>query len=295
MSADNHIRKILGLQESILDTPQKQRSSDLFSEDGKVKKEIKEQIYSILRNWKKQINFKFDIEEIMLKGSLLGFQYTDESDLDVSVETSMSEEQIEQIKNIAPSGNKIKINGEDSLHNIDFYFLPKDHKILVKNMDNVYDLANDKWEKQTESYTMEIPYSYGLQVSTFFMNGADLAVSQFFRDKREFEIYKNLDPETQDISEEEKNTALSRKIMDLKADVDQIKMISHLISAFRHEGYEGQPFEISLDVKGKDKENPHQSLNEVVAKILERHGYRQRLRELADEGEKYITDNEKAG
>ena len=292
MKADDFVKRILGIQESILDTPQKEKSPDVFSEDGKVRKELKEQIYAILRNWKKQINFKFDIEEIMLKGSLLGFQYTDESDLDVSVYTSMTEQQVEKIKDITPSGNKVKINGEDSLHNIDFYFLPKDHKTLVKNMDNIYDLANDKWEKQTESYTMQIPYSYGLQVSSFFMNGADLAVSQFFRDKREFEIYKNLDPETQDVSEEEKKTAISRKIMDLRADVDQIRMISHLISAFRQEGYEGEPFEISLNIKGKDKENPHQSLNEVVSKILERHGYRQRLKELADEGEKFLKENE---
>ena len=83
MIADEHIKRLLGLQESILDTPQKQRSFDVFTEDGKIRKELKEQIYSILRKWKKQINFNFDIEAINLKGSLLGFQYTDESDLDV--------------------------------------------------------------------------------------------------------------------------------------------------------------------------------------------------------------------
>lgn len=291
MIADSHIKKILGLSESIIDPQRNKRCEDIFDENDKIKKEIKEQIYSILRSWKKQVNFKFDIEDIMLKGSLLGYQYTDESDLDVSVYTSMSEEQIEQIKDITPSGNKVKVNGEDSLHNIDFYFLPKDHKTVIKNMDNIYDLANDKWEKQTESYDMQIPYSYGLQVSSFFMNGADLAISQFFRDKREFEIYKNLDPETQDVTEEEKKIAMNRKLMDLKADVDQIRLISHLISAFRKEGYEGEPFKISLEIKEKT-DNPHQNLNEVVVKILERHGYREKLRELADEGEKYISDNE---
>jgi hypothetical protein len=139
---------------------------------------------------------------------------------------------------------------------------------------------------------MNIPYSYGLHVATFFINGADLAVSQFIRDKREFEIYKSLDTQFQDISEEEKKEAMSRKLLDLKADVDQLNMISHLISSFRQEAYNDEPFRTTLDFKTKSDSNPHQSLNEIVAKILERFGYRQKLRELAKSGDDFIKENE---
>jgi predicted nucleotidyltransferase len=291
-TADKHLIKILGLNESILDPPQNKRADWLFDENDKIKKEVKEQIYSILRKWKKQINFNFDIEAIKIKGSALGYQYTAESDIDVSVLTTMTKEQVDKIIEISPSGQKLKIDGEESLHPIDFYFLPKGEDIIEKNMDNIYDLASDKWIKKTDSYSMNIPYSYGLHVATFFINGADLAVSQFIRDKREFEIYKSLDTQFQDISEEEKKEAMSRKLLDLKADVDQLNMISHLISSFRQEAYNDEPFRTTLDFKTKSDSNPHQSLNEIVAKILERFGYRQKLRELAKSGDDFIKENE---
>jgi predicted nucleotidyltransferase len=295
-TADSHFRELLGirnrLQESILDPPSKKRADWLFDENEKVRKDVKKQIYSILRKWKEQINFDFEIEAIKLKGSSAGFQYTAESDIDVTVLTTMTKEQVEEIKDISPSGAKLTIDGKESLHSIDFYFMPKGEDIEEKNMDNIYDLGNDKWIKKTEPYSMEVPYSYGVRIASFFFNGIDLAISQYFRDKREFEVYKALSPEIQDISEEEKKEAMSRKILDLKADVDQLKMISHLISAFRHEAYEDEPFEISISLKKENKENPHQSLNEIVAKILERFGYRESLRKLAEEGKAFIEENE---
>lgn len=292
--ADKYLKKLLGikekLEESILDPPSKKRADWLFDESEKVKKDVKKQIYSILRKWKEQINFDFDIDAIKIKGSSIGFQYTAESDIDVSVLTSMSKEQVEEVKDISPSGTKLIIDGEESLHSIDFYFLPKGEDLENKNMDNIYDLGNDTWIKKTAPYSMEIPYSYGIHISSFFLNGIDLAISQYFRDKREFELYKNLNTENQTITVEEKKEAMSRKILDLKADIDQLNMISHLISSFRHEAYEDEPFKISITVK--DKDNPHQSLNEIVAKILERFGYRDKLKQLTKEGKAFIEENE---
>lgn len=293
---EEHFRKLLGmrnnLQESILDPPHNKRASWLFDENDKIKKEVKKQIYSILRKWKEQINFDFDIEAIKLKGSSIGFQYTAESDIDVSVLTTMTKEQVSEIKDISPSGTKLVIDSKESLHSIDFYFMPKGEDLVEKNMDNIYDLGNDKWIKKTDSYSMDIPYSYGVHVASFFLNGIDLAISQFFRDKREFEVYKSLDTESQDISEDEKKEAMNRKILDLKADVDQLNMISHLISAFRKEAYDDEPFEISISLKKDNEGNPHQSLNEIVAKILERFGYRDRLKQLAKDGKEFIDKNE---
>lgn len=293
---DIHLRRLLGmkekLHESILDPPHKERADWLFDKNKKIKGEVKDQIFSILKKWKEQINFDFKVEAIKLKGSSIGFQYTAESDIDVTVLTSMTEEQVKEIKDISPSGTKLKIDGKDSLHKIDFYFLPKGEDLEEKNMDNIYDLGSDKWIKKTDSYSMELPYSYGVHVASFFINGIDLAISQFLRDKREFEIYKALDVESQDVSEDERKEAMSRKILELKAGVDQLNMISHLISGFRKEAYEGEPFEISISLRKENKENPHQSLNEIVVKILERFGYRDRLKQLAEEGKKFIEQNE---
>ena len=295
MNINKYIDIIAGksnIVESVIDPPHNKRADWLFDENEKIKPEVKKQIYSILREWKKQINFPFDIDKIELKGSCLGFQYTPESDIDVGVFTTMSKEQRDKIIDISPSGNKLKVDGKETLHPIDFYFLAKGEEVPEKNLDNIYDLAENKWIKKTEKYSMKIPYTYALQVATFFINGCDLAVSQYLRDKKEFEMYKELDTEEQDISEEEKKTALSRKLQDLKADIDQMRIISHLISGFRHEAYQDEPFRISIDLENSDKENPHLSINEAITKILERYGYRDRLRELSKYGEQFIKKNE---
>ena len=68
MKLKNIFNKVEGINESVIDAPQKERATWLIDEKGKINKEIKKQIYSILRNFKKQINFKFDIDKIEAKG-----------------------------------------------------------------------------------------------------------------------------------------------------------------------------------------------------------------------------------
>ena len=91
-TADSHFRELLGirnrLQESILDPPSKKRADWLFDENEKVRKDVKKQIYSILRKWKEQINFDFEIEAIK-QGSALVSVYR-RSDIDVTVLTTMT-------------------------------------------------------------------------------------------------------------------------------------------------------------------------------------------------------------
>ena len=49
--------------------------------------------------------------------------------------------------------------------------------------------------KKTEKGEYEVPYSYILELSEFFMNAFDLSISQFDRAKHEYKTYLALDPE----------------------------------------------------------------------------------------------------
>lgn len=279
------------VNESILDVPQKERATWLIDENGKINKEIKKQIYSILRNFRNQVNFKFDIDKIEAKGSLLGKRYTEDSDIDISVYTDMSKEQRDSIINIVPKGNKIVVDGKETNHPIDIYILSKGEHTPENNLDNIYDVAEEKWIKKTEEYSLDIPLNYALEVSNFFINGAAIAISNFDNDKAMYEFYKSLDPETQDIDKDEKEKALIEQRKKLQADGDALGVCQHMLSAFRHEAYneEPQPFKISIELTN---DNPHNTINEVMLKLFEKFGIRQKLKEKSEECAQ-LLENEK--
>lgn len=285
--------KIEGINESIIDPPQKEKQPLwLVDENDHFNPEIKKQIYSILRKWRDQINFKFDINDIILKGSILTPRRTEDSDADVSVYTDMTKEQRDSIIDIVPKGNKLIVDGKETNHPLDFYIMAKDEHTPEKNLDAIFDIGHDKWLKRPDvNYSLDIPLNYALEVSNFFINGAAIAISNFDNDKAMYEFYKSLDPETQDIDKDEKEKALIEQRKKLQADGDALGVCQHMLSAFRHEAYneEPQPFKISIELTN---DNPHNTINEVMLKLFEKFGIRQKLKEKSEECER-LLENER--
>lgn len=279
------------VNESIIDPPQKEKQPLwLVDKDDHFNPEIKKQIYSILRKWRDQINFKFDINDIILKGSILTPRRTEDSDADVSVYTDMTKEQRDSIIDIVPKGNKLIVDGKETNHPLDFYIMAKDEHTPEKNLDAIFDIGHDKWLKRPDTeYSLDIPINYALEVSNFFINGAAIAISNFDNDKAMYEFYKGLDPETQDIDKEEKEKALIEQRKKLQADGDALNVCQHMLAAFRHEAYneEPQPFKISIELTN---DNPHNTINEVMLKLFEKFGIRQKLKEKSEECEKLLED-----
>lgn len=266
------------LKESILDVPQKNYCEEIFTKDNKLKKEVINQILDTIENWKKQINFDFEIKKILAKGSLLSKRYTETSDLDISIVVDMTEDQINSIIDIVPKG----LNIEGSSHPLDFYVIKEGEEPSEKNADNIYDVKNDKWLKRTEEYDNPIPLDYTIQVCNFFINGCDVALRNFNDDKILYQYYEDLNPETHEIEEDELQKVLEDKRRDLTADLDALRVALHMISSFRHESYEetSTPFNISLEVVSN---NPHTTLNENFVKLLEKFGVREALRSAVKE------------
>ena len=279
------------VNESIIDPPQKEKQPLwLVDEKDHFNPEIKKQIYSILRKWRDQINFKFDINDIILKGSILTPRRTEDSDADVSVYTDMTKEQRDSIIDIVPKGNKLIVDGKETNHPLDFYIMAKDETTPEKNLDAIFDIGHDKWLKKPDTnYSLDIPLNYALEVSNFFINGAAIAISNYDNDKAMYEFYKSLDPDTQDIDEDEKEKALVEQRKKLQADCDALGVCQHMLSAFRHEAYneEPQPFKISIELTN---DNPHNTINEVMLKLFEKFGIRQKLKEKQEECEKLLED-----
>ena len=272
------------IKESILDVPMKDLYEGVIKDD-KMTPECRGQIIETIKLWKKQINFDFNIYNIWAKGSLLTKRYNDTTDLDVSIYTDMTTEQLSQVMSIIPKGQNIIVNGKESTHPLDFYVLVKGDTADLANFDSVYDVAHDKWIKKSDDYENEIPLNYLMDVSNFFINGCSIAIQNYENDKVLYEYYNSLDPSSQEISEDEKEEHLARKKEDLKADLDALRVALRMISSFRTEAYTDGGMSLQIDIKS---DNPHVTIQEQLAKILEKFGIRQKLRQYVDECSKIL-------
>ena len=210
------------LNESTLDPIQKTRCKDLFigPEYNTIKSSVKSQILDNLYNWLKKMGYDYEqvITSIRIEGSSIGFQYTPTSDIDVSIISSIPDNEIDKLWKLLPNGQCVK--GTEMP--INYYMLRSNETDTDKATTDIYDLLNDKFTKQTplEEIKREIPYSYVIEVAKFFTAGIDDRINELEADKTELEFLKKLTDK--EIKEEEKKDLIARKETEIKADLDSI-------------------------------------------------------------------------
>lgn len=266
------------LKESILDVPKRSYCPDVLSEDGTFSPKARRQVLELLKDWWNRFDTDFHIKAVHAKGSLLSKRYTDDSDLDVTVYTDLTDEQFDDLYNFIPKG--VHLDGTE--HEIDLYVLKDGETTDESGQDNIYDLFEDRWIKRTEDYANEIPMGYLVQVCRFFIDGCTLALNDYGNDKVLASYYLTLSPETDDISEGELKDILKDKAVDLKADLDALKMADHMIGSFRKEAYGAEPniFCLSIDILS---DNVHNSINEQMSKLIDKFGIRGKIRDSIEE------------
>lgn len=272
------------LNENVLDPINKTLNKDLFIEGKEIIKEkVKNFIVDNFLRWFEKIGFKKErVNDFYLIGSSIGYQYTDTSDIDVTVDTDLTEAEIEKLKTILPNNNLLL----NTKHPVNYYL--KTLKETEKDADVIYNLKNDKWLKKSKKENVEVSASYMLEITKFFMSGIQDRLAELERDKIELEIYKNYSPEKIEISQKEINTLISNKETEIKSDLDALYIAYHIIRGFRKEAFqEGEPFEVLIDINMK---NPNYSVNNLVYKTLERYGYLEKLEKAKEEREKLLTN-----
>lgn len=274
----------MDLNENVLDPINKTLNKDLFI-DGKevVKEKVKNFIIDNFLRWFEKMGFKKErVNNFYLIGSSIGYQYTDTSDIDVTVDTDLTEAEIEKVKTILPNNNFLL----NTKHPVNYYL--KTLKETEKDADVIYNLKNDKWLKKSKKETVEVSASYMLEITKFFMSGIQDRLAELERDKIELEIYKNYSPEKIEISQKEIDTLISNKETEIKSDLDALYIAYHIIKGFRKEAFkDGEPFEVLIDINMK---NPNYSVNNLVYKTLERYGYLEKLEKAKEEREKLLTN-----
>ena len=282
------------LNESTLDPIQKTRCKDLFigPEYETIKSSVKSQILDNLYNLLKKMGYDYEqvITSVRIEGSSIGFQYTPTSDIDVSIISSIPDNEIDKLWKLLPNGQCVK--GTEMP--INYYMLRSNETDTDKATTDIYDLLNDKFTKQTplEEIKREIPYSYVIEVAKFFTAGIDDRINELEADKTELEFLKKLTDK--EIKEEEKKDLIARKETEIKADLDSIYVAHCMLKSLRHQAYgkkgEGDgwyPIPIILELKDTEKfDDPNHSISNLVYKMIEQLGYFKKLEELEKEREK---------
>lgn len=272
------------IRESVLDPVNKTRCKEVFDSKDRILPETKKFILDVIKDFKDSLDFDFNIRSIWMIGSSTGYQYSLTSDIDIALITDIEKKKLGSIINKIPKG--IMLPNTQKPLNVFLTFKGEDYD--KNKAENVFDVENEIWLKKTEKNNIKIPYAYILGLSRFFMNGCDLAISEYERNKHEFKEYERLDPENQEITEKEKAEAIDKKILDLKNAIDNIKMAHHVIFSFEKEGYEGWPFRINIETP--NKKDPRYSVNNMVYKMIDRFGYLEKLIEKEKEGKEILKN-----
>ena len=270
------------LNESIRDPVTQTRCKDLFiGPDYQVlQTKVKNQILDPIYKWLEKMGYPYEehVRSIHIIGSSVGWQYTNTSDIDVSIETDIDPAKIKQIWKLLPNGQLLKEHPVN-------YYLTSDLKD-VSESENAYDVLKDVWVKKQNKEDIEkrVPFSYIMEITKFFLSGVDDRIQEYEADKVELD-YLNSVSKDDGVDEQEKQKLIAQKETELKADLDSI-YIAHLrLKGFRNQAFrDGHAADLIIDIKSKG----NSSINNTIYKMVEKMGYFEKLEKYEKEREKLL-------
>lgn len=268
--------------ENVLDPITQTRCKDLFiGPDYQVlQTKVKNQILDPIYKWLEKMGYPYEehVRSIHIIGSSVGWQYTNTSDIDVSIETDIDPAKIKQIWKLLPNGQLLKEHPVN-------YYLTSDLKD-VSESENAYDVLKDVWVKKQNKEDIEkrVPFSYIMEITKFFLSGVDDRIQEYEADKVELD-YLNSVSKDDGVDEQEKQKLIAQKETELKADLDSIYIAHLMLKGFRNQAFrDGHAADLIIDIKSKG----NSSINNTIYKMVEKMGYFEKLEKYEKEREKLL-------
>ena len=270
------------LNENVLDPVTQTRCKDLFiGPDYQVlQTKVKNQILDPIYKWLEKMGYPYEehVRSIHIIGSSVGWQYTNTSDIDVSIETDIDPAKIKQIWKLLPNGQLLKEHPVN-------YYLTSDLKD-VSESENAYDVLKDVWVKKQNKEDIEkrVPFSYIMEITKFFLSGVDDRIQEYEADKVELD-YLNSVSKDDGVDDQEKQKLIAQKETELKADLDSIYIAHLMLKGFRNQAFrDGHAADLIIDIKSKG----NSSINNTIYKMVEKMGYFEKLEKYEKEREKLL-------
>lgn len=269
------------LNESILDSIKNDLSPDLWS-NGKIKPSAKSFIVNRLKTWLKTVTSK-EIEYLILLGSMAGYQYSPDADIDINFVIDIPLERLKEISQLMPNGHNLP----NTNHPINYYTSNVIKKEWQKS-GPIYDMLKDRWiVKPTKESKQDTVQNYKAisEIGRFFITAAEAVIAEFNTDVANYEAYNSY-LETADEHEEKDIQQLVRqKLYEIVADIDSVFVLKHMIKGLRKESFTSElSIEISTEIKIKDSNT---SINNLIYKYLEKLGYFERMEKILESRDKW--------
>lgn len=252
-------------RESVLDAPKDELNPNIW-ENNKLKANVKKQIFDIIKEY---LN-GYEIVQILLIGSNTGYQYNDETDVDIHIQVNdVSADELNDIYDGIP-----QVNVEGTDNPLQFYIHSDDEFGGKSGKGSYYDLMNDEWIEEPVKENESIPYTYIIEIAKTFMSGFDNRMMEYDSDVMEQQLYKDYVGSITD--EKEKQKVVSRiEFLDdeIKADLDAIYTLYTMLYEYRRTGYDTESNYDYLIVSGMG----NKAIQNMVYKILEKFGYKKKV------------------
>ena len=280
------------LNESILDPVNSIRCEEIFDSNNIMKQEVVTFIKNTFNLFMRLLNDEykiFKVKSYKAIGSLTGYQYTDNSDLDIQVFIEMLPghdfSETRKLIKILPNGNNVP----GTNHPVNYFFIDENNPTDMNKMENLYNIDTCKWEKKTEKTDSEVPVLYVREISRLFTDAFDLLIGRYDRDLQYLKDALKLNPEIQSISKTEKQEAIDKAVTQLKADIDSLRLADKLIHGFRLQSYDDNNF-FHISINYMDDNDPRRSMNEAIYKTLDKFQYREKMKERVNSGKEFIEN-----
>lgn len=268
------------LDESVLDSIKDKLSPELWSGE-KMKPSAKSFIVNKLKTWLKSVSSK-EPTHIFMLGSMAGFQYAPDADIDVNFVVEISAERVEELAKILPNGHNLP----GTAHPINYY-VSNEVKTDWKKQGPLYDILKDKWiEKPKKDRNVDTVQNYRAvsEIGRLFITAAESAIGEFNTDVSNFQAYESFMENADDTERADVERLRNNKLYEVIADIDSIFILKHIVKALRKEAFADSPIEMTVDIKMKDSNT---SVNNLIYKYLERLGYFEQFDKILDQREKW--------
>jgi len=268
------------LNESIIDSIKDKLSPDLWI-GNKIKPSAKSFIVNKLKTFLKTVTSK-EIQHLFLLGSMAGYQYSPDADIDINFVIDVSKERLKEISKIMPNGHNLP----GTNHPINYY-ISNVIKEEWKSSGPIYDMIKDRWvvkpEKESKKDTIQ-NYRAVSEIGRFFITASEAVISEFNTDVANYEAYDSYLQTADKHEEKDVSDLMRQKLYEIIADIDSVLILKHMLKALRNEAFTDSPFEITTEIKIKDNNT---SINNLIYKYLEKLGYYERLQKILDSKEKW--------
>jgi hypothetical protein len=277
------------LKESIFDPVQGKLNSDLWNEKNKLKPSARALLLKKLEIWLKGYN-NISLKKVFLLGSMTGYQYTENSDIDVNFVINVDEEKSKEMRQFLPNGKVFP----STKHPINYYLATEVKPEWINGKSGpIYDMLKDSWivePKSDEVKGIEISnYRAVIEIARFFVAGLDAAITEYGTDVAAYEAYNSYKG---DVNTKEDRKSLDElinfKLQEIVSDLDGLKIAKHILWALRTEAFEkGEGLKISTKIEIRDEAN--YSINNLVYKYVEKLGYFDKIKKILDEKDKWLS------